>query len=287
MHLSPFSVFRFPFLVVVAALLVLAAVTPSSVAAQSTDYLIGPRDVLAIAVWDQADLSAKYTVEADGSFTFPLLGRVRAGGLTLKAFEAQLRQRLIAEGFFKNPQVTVAVDSYSSQRVFVVGEVRQPGTYTLTGDMSLIEALSKAGSTTTQAGNEAVVVRAPRGKAPEKPLMPGDAPSNEVTRVDLKQLQEGDLSRNVLLKDGDTVYVPKAEMVYVTGQVKNPGAYALQTRDTTVLQAVALAGGATDRGASNRIRISRIVNGKKVELKVNLTDLVQPGDTVVVPERYF
>jgi polysaccharide biosynthesis/export protein len=272
-------------LLIAFAAIILSA--PCAARGQSTDYRIGPRDVLAITVWEQPDLSAKFTVEADGSFTFPLLGRVTSGGLTLKAFEAELRQRLVTEGYFKNPQVTVAVDSYASQRVFVVGEVRQPGTYTLTGDMSLIEALSKAGSTTTQAGHDALVVRAPKERVPEKPLMPGDAPANEVTRVDLKQLQEGDLSRNMLLKDGDTVYVPKAETVYVTGQVRNPGAYALQTRNTTVLQAIALAGGVTDRGAINRAKISRIVNGTKVEMKIGTADVVQPGDTIIVPERYF
>jgi polysaccharide export outer membrane protein len=105
--------------------------------------------------------------------------------------------------------------------------------------------------------------------------------------VDLKQLQEGGRAQNVALRDGDTIFVPRAETIYVFGQVKNPGAYALQSKDTTVLQALSLAGGVTDRGATNRIRIMRVVNGKMNQIKVKLTDTVRPGDTVVVPERFF
>jgi protein involved in polysaccharide export with SLBB domain len=108
------------------------------------DYTIGPQDVLAITSYDQADLSGKFTVEADGTFTYPLIERVRAGGLTLRQLEAQLRKQLVDGGFFKNPQITVAVESYKSQKVFVVGEVRLPGPYTLSGNMTLVEVLSRA-----------------------------------------------------------------------------------------------------------------------------------------------
>src|SRR5262249_53931653 len=108
-----------------------------------SDYVIGPQDVLTIQVFDQADLGGKYTVEADGTFSFPLIGRVQAGGLTLRSLEIELRKRL-ADGYFKNPQVTVAVETYRSQRVFVMGEVRQPGPGPLTGGMALIEALARA-----------------------------------------------------------------------------------------------------------------------------------------------
>src|SRR6185295_7780201 len=96
-------------------------------AAQSVvDYVIGPQDVLLIQVFDQPDLGGKYTVETDGTFTFPMVGRVKAGALTLRGFERELKARL-ADGYFKNPQITVAIEQYRSQRVFVMGEVRQPG----------------------------------------------------------------------------------------------------------------------------------------------------------------
>jgi polysaccharide biosynthesis/export protein len=101
--------------------------TSSVAAAQSGgDYVIGPQDVLSIAVFDSADLGGKYAVELDGTFTFPLIGRINAGGMTIRDFEADLKTRL-ADGFFRNPQVTVAVEQYRSQRVFVTGEVRNPG----------------------------------------------------------------------------------------------------------------------------------------------------------------
>jgi polysaccharide export outer membrane protein len=257
------------------------------VGAQSAaNYVIGAQDVLAITVFDQADLSGKYTVDADGTFTFPLIGRIEAAGLTIRDFEAELRKRL-ADGFFKNPQITVGIEQYRSQRIFIVGEVRQPGTFPLTGGMTLIEALSRAGSTMPSASGEALVVRAKQGKAVPGPLLPGQDGSAEVVTVNIRDLQSGQLAQNVELYDGDTIFVPRAESVYVFGQVKNPGSYPLQQRDTTVLQALSLAGGSTENAALNRIKIIRIENGEKKELKVKLGDAVKPGDTIVVPERYF
>lgn len=271
---------------VLVAVLLFAAVWAAS--AQITDYVIGPRDVLTVTVWDQADLSGKYTVEADGSFSFPLVGRVKPAGLTLKQFEADLKKRLLDGQFFKDPQVTVAVDQYVSQRVYVVGEVRTPGPQPLTGDMTLIEALSKAGSTLPSAGAEILIVHSAAGQAVAKATLPMQAGAGDSVRIDLRELQEKGLAKNVALRDGDTIFVPRAETIYVFGQVKNPGAYSLQTKDTSVLQALSLAGGVTDRGAQNRIRIQRIVNGKQVAVKVKaLTDLVKPLDTIIVPERFF
>jgi len=251
------------------------------------EYLIGAQDVLTVTVWDSPDLSGKYTVETDGSFSFPLIGRIKAAGLTLRQFEGELRKRL-SDGYFKNPQVSVAVETYRSQRIFIVGEVRSPGTYPLTGDMTLIEAIARAGSTTPNASPEAIIVRAAPGKQADGPTLPGQkADTAETQRVNLRELQSGALTQNIALRDGDTIYVPRAASIYVFGQVRAPGAYALQDAETTVLQALSLAGGVTDRGATNRIKIVRVVKGAKVELKVKLADLVQPGDTIIVPEKYF
>src|SRR5688572_27824395 len=98
----------------------LIAQAPSSPPASFTDYVVGPQDVLTITSYDQADLSGKFAIEADGTFTYPLIGRVKAGGLTLRALEAAIKKQLIDEEYFRNPQVTVAVETYKSQRVFIV-----------------------------------------------------------------------------------------------------------------------------------------------------------------------
>jgi polysaccharide export outer membrane protein len=267
-------------------LLVSVALTGASYAqvAQPSNYVIGPQDILSITVFNEEDLRGKFPVDSDGSFTFPYIGRVQAGGLTLRQLEAELRKRL-AQGYFKEPQLSVSVESYRSQKVHIVGEVRNPATYTLTGDMSLIEAIARAGSTLPTASGEALIVRARTGASTEKPIMPTGEDA-DVTTVDLKVLQSGALSQNMPLKDGDTIFVPRAETVYVFGQVRTPGAYAIQ-RSTTVLQALSLAGGVNERGAANRIRIVRLEKGKQVEIRVKLDYIVRPGDTIIVPERFF
>jgi polysaccharide export outer membrane protein len=161
--------------------------------------------------------------------------------------------------------------------------VRQPGTHTLAGDMSVIEVLSRAGSTTTNAADHVLVVRPSR---PEGPVLPDQDQAAEVIRVALRDIEGGELSKNVSLRDGDTLFVPRAAVVYVTGRVRNPGAYPLGQK-MTVLQALSLAGGATDFGATNRISIRRTVSGQEREMKVELTTPVEAGDTIVVPERFF
>jgi len=281
----PDNTFSFSFRTIGALLMVLTLSAPRVALTQSAgDYVIGAQDVLSIAVFDQTDLGGKYAVELDGSFTFPLVGRVQAGGLTIRSFEVELKKRL-ADGFFKNPQVTVAIEQYRSQRVFVTGEVRSPGAYPLTGDMTLIEALAKAGSTTSNASEEVVVVRGTKGV--DGPIAIDAAGDKEILRFNLKDLQSGAAAvRNIDLRDGDTIYIARAELVYIFGEVKNPAAYPIKT-DTTVLQALSLAGGVTPNGAINRTKIIRVVEGDKREISVKLTAIVQPGDTIMVPERYF
>jgi polysaccharide export outer membrane protein len=263
----------------------LAGSLPAAAQAARTDYRIGPQDVLTITVFNEADLSGHFTVEADGTFTFPLVGRVTAAGRTAAELEAEIKRRLIEGRFLKNPQVSLALEQYRSQRIFIVGEVRSPGSYPLAGDMSIIEALARAGSTTPSAADGVLIVR-PSVAGTGKPTLPGEDAGAEVIRVNVAAIQEGSLEQNAALHDGDTIVVPRAELVYVYGQVRAPGAYAA-TKGMTVLQALALAGGLTDRGSQRGLTIIRAVDGKKKEVKVKLTDLVQPGDTIVVKERIF
>jgi polysaccharide export protein EpsE len=248
------------------------------------DYIVGAQDLLTISVFEEPQLSGRFRVDNDGTFTFPFIGRVQAGGQTLRAIEDRLTKALAA-GYLKNPQVNVEVDQYKSQSVFVIGEVRLPGKYPLAGNMSLIEALAQAGSMTSTASNEVLIVH-PKERRTTGPIMPDDTSGADVVRVNIRDLQSGKLAHNVEIKDGDTIFVPKAETFFITGQVRNPGSYVME-RGVTVLQAISLAGGLTERGSNRRIKIVRIVNGKKLELTVKLSDAVLPGDTIVVPQRFF
>lgn len=255
-----------------------------SPAAQDTEYVVGAQDVLTVTVWGPGGLSERFTVEADGTFTFPLLGRVRAGGLTVRQLQDALTHQL-ADGYFKEPRVTVVVDNYLSQRVFIVGEVRSPGTYTLTRPTTLVEALTLAGSTTVNAGGFAVVRRRSDGEASIGPMTRAGDDATEI-RVDLTSLPEGVLPNNLILRDGDTIAVPPAAPVYVFGHVNRQGEYIIG-KGTTVRHVLSLAGGVSQRGAEGRVKIVRGSDRNKQEIKVELDDPVMPGDTLIVPERFF
>lgn len=183
----------------------------------------------------------------------------------------------------------VSIEQYKSQKVFIVGEVRSPGAYALSGDMRLVEALALAGSTLPTAAGEVVIVPAGAESMVVRPASVDEAEASgvPVVRVNLRELQNGAFQQNVQLAGGDTVFVLKAENIYVFGQVKNPGAYPLQQDVTTVLQGLALAGGVTDRGATSRVEIVRTVNGEQKKMKVKLDETLLPGDTIVVPQRFF
>ena len=248
-------------------------------------YVIGAQDQLKITVFDEPDLSTNYRVDSDGMITFPLIGRVPARGLTLSEFQDRLIARLTA-GYIRNPQVRVEIDQYKSQNVFVIGEVRTPGKMTMTGTMSLIEALAMAGSPTAAASNELVVVHPRRPKAEGTPTLPEDDRDAETTRVNIKDLQVGKAGQNIVLQDGDTIYVPKAQTFYITGQVRNPGSYVLDP-GMTVLQAISLAGGLTERGSDRGIKIIRIVDGRRREIDVREADSVLANDTIQIRQKFF
>ena len=121
-------------------------------------YRVGAQDVLAIAVWEQPTLTGSFTVEADGTFVFPLVGRIKAAGRTVRELETEIT-KLLADGFLRKPQVSIGVAQFKSQQIYILGDVRAPGTYPLTGEMTVIEALAKAGGVSTPSG-EVLVVRA-------------------------------------------------------------------------------------------------------------------------------
>lgn len=281
------------------AFLILSSLWPLAVAAQVDDYEIGPSDVLRVVVLGQAEMSGEFSVEPDGMLSFPLLGKIKAAGMTPKDLERKMTQLLVDGQYLKRPQVSVLVKEYRSQRVFVTGEVDRAGPYALKSDRSLFALLAEIGNVSADASQDVIVSRAPRKPAPLRLAeMPPDAlagrsdpppepvPMPEVIRVSLRDLQSGNADKNILLRAGDTITIPRAAQVYVSGHVARPGPYRY-VEGVTVHQLLNEAGGVTERGASGRAKIVRIVDGKKVEIKAELTDPVQPEDMIVVPERFF
>jgi polysaccharide export outer membrane protein len=248
-----------------------------------SEYVVGSQDILNITVFGEADISKRYTVDADGTIDFPFVGRVKARGLTLRQVEDVLVKRLGA-GFLVNPQVSVEVAEFRSQSIFITGEVRAPGAYPIKGNMTIVEALALAGPTQS-ASNEVVIVRPKDRREPSGPLPP-DGESAETTRVNIRDLQSGNLSLNIELRPGDTVFVPKAETFFVSGHVRSPGSFVFEP-GMRVLQAIALAGGLTERGSNRGIKILRQVEGVEISIDAKTTDLVKPGDTIVVRQRFF
>jgi polysaccharide export outer membrane protein len=255
---------------------------PGAQGSARPDYVVGPQDVLKVTVFDEPTMSGSYRIDTDGSFQYPMLGRVSAAGMRVRDIEQALKTKL-EDGFVRRAQVTVDVDQFRSRSIFIVGEVRSPGRYPMTGQMSLIEALAAAGSTLPGASSEVLILR-PRDQVTAQPLTPDRVDQTNVTRVSLVELQLGRLSGNVALMEGDTIFVPKAEKFFITGQVRNPGAYTYE-RGLSVLQAISLAGGLTDKGSNRRIKVIRSERGKKTEQGISLADAIQPGDTLVIPQR--
>lgn len=248
---------------------------------EHTNYVVGSGDVLAVNVFSEPQLSGSFRVENDGYFNYPFLGRVSAGGKTASAVAALLRDGL-ADGYLRNPQVTVDVEQYRSQSVFVMGEVRTPGKYVLSGSITVLDALAQAGSMLPSAGGEVLILH-PHPSVAGAPVLPGQRDA-DITRVNLQQMEDGRLPLNVTVRDGDTIFVPKVDRIFVTGLVRSPGSYVLE-RKMTVLQAISTAGGVSERGSNRRVRIVRIINGERKEFGAKPTDIVQPGDTIVVRQR--
>jgi len=250
----------------------------------SGDYVVGAQDVLKVLVFDEPQLSGTFRVDADGAFTYPFIGRIEARGQTLRAIERTLT-KLLADGYVKRPQVAIEVEEYRSRSIFIVGEVRTPGKYPLTAQMTVIEAIAQAGSTNANASSEVLILRRGGGAAADgAPLTPGAAGVTQTLRVSLADIESGQQAANVVLQEGDTIFVARAERFYVTGQVRSPGAYTFE-RGMTVLQAISLAGGLSDRGSSRGIKIVRTTGGKKREIGVKLEDPIEPNDTIVVRQR--
>jgi polysaccharide export outer membrane protein len=262
----------------VALFFLLSLIAPSEPQATrvSPEYIVGTQDRLAITVVDEPNLTRVVTVGSDGGFDYPFIGLVKATGQTVRAIQQDITTRL-KEKYLRNPQVSIEVESYRSQVVYVWGQVKVPGSVSLMGNITLTEALARAGSPTADAGTYIEINRRARAGGDGKP-----APE----RISMADLQSG-RAQEIQLSDGDTVFVPKAETFFVTGFVRNGGPF-LHEANMTVSKALSMAGGITEKGSRSRVRITRVVNGKQVVLKdVKLDDLVQPGDSVEVLPRLW
>ena len=240
-------------------------------------YVIGAQDNLNIIVTDEADLTNKYRVDADGTITMPYLKRVPVAGLSLQEAQDKITALLKAD-YLRNPQVRIEVDQFKARSILMTGEVKVQGKLPLPGtSMSLLEALALAGSATQSASNEVLIMHAPK---------PGEKAPDPIT-VNRKDLELGKVGRDITLQDGDIVNIPVAKRFYISGYIKNPGSFVLDT-GTTVAQAIILAGGLSDRGSERRITIIRTTpDGKTVEIDVKKEDKVLPNDEIKVKPRFF
>lgn len=245
------------------------------------DYVVGQQDVLRIVVFEEPQLSGSYRVDTDGSFTYPFIGLVPAAGQTLRGIEDFLAKKL-AEGWVKRPQVAVEVEQFRARSIFIVGEVKSPGKFPLTGSQTtLLEALAQAGYLSANSGSEVLVLKPGAGPA-DSPLTVEAA--SATIRVSVAELQEGRPSANIQIREGETIFVPRAERFYVSGYVRSPGAYTYE-RGMTLLQALTLAGGVSDKGSLRGIKAQRLVKGEKKEISLKVTDPILPGDTILVRQR--
>lgn len=270
-----------------ALVLLQAAAAPAPAQSPTTNptYVVGPTDVLSIRVFDEPTLSCDCTVDADGSITFPLVGRVEIGGKTLRETETILTT-LLRKDYVRRAQVSVEVKNYRSRSIYVLGEVRQPGKYAIDNEVTLLEVIANAGSLTPAAGNTIVIRRQKDPRAPVTgPADPGQDTGIEIMRISYDDLREGRKLSNISLQDGDTLFVPEAERFYVNGFVRTPGTYVLKP-NMTVEQAVAVAGGLTERGTFRRLKIIRKdKNGHETEIDAKTTDLVKPNDIIKISQR--
>jgi polysaccharide biosynthesis/export protein len=241
---------------------------------QANEYIVGPGDVINITVYDNDDLATKVMINGDGMIIMPLLGQVEVGGLAVPEVALKIT-RLLADGYLVNPQVNVFVAEYRSKKVVILGQVKNPGLIELSGAISFLELLSKAGGLTNEAGDNATVKRSING-------------SSDVIVIDLISLIErGDISQNIPIQDGDTVNISKGGMCFVTGEVKSPGTYPCGD-GTTVLKIIALSGGFTGKASKSGVRIVRVEGEDKQLLKgVPLDTMLKEDDVIVVPESFF
>jgi polysaccharide export outer membrane protein len=245
--------------------ILLAAVWMASAGAETdaakATYVLGPDDQLTILGVDADEFANKpVRVDPAGDLNLPMIGRVHVAGMSVEDCENALNQRFAA--YVKNPQLTVALTEVKSQPVSVMGAVNQPGVLQIQGRKTLLETLSAAGGLRQDAGYSVRITRqSAYGPLPLAGAKVDPASRSSVAEVDLKGLMEAkNPAENIRIMPHDTVTVPKAEIVYVVGEVQKPGGFPLgEKRMISVLQAVALAEGLAREAAPKNAKILRVV----------------------------
>ena len=249
---------------------------PATAQELALGYPLGIGDVVRVVVFQQPDMTTETRVSEAGTITVPLLGPVPVGGVTARRAEDRIGMLLKSRGFVRAPQITVTVLQFRSRQVSVLGLVSRPGRYALEeGRYRLSDVLALAGGALPDGADAVTLVRVVDGKS-------------QRFEVDLPALfRSGDFSKNPEILAGDSIYVPRAPLFYIYGEVNRPGAFRLD-KDMTVMQALSMGGGLTLRGTEKNLQIRRRdAAGHYTTSKGSLTDPVQVDDVIFVKESLF
>jgi polysaccharide export outer membrane protein len=245
-------------------------------AVPAAEYRLGVGDVLRITVFQNPELTLESRLNEGGVLSFPLIGSVRLGGLSVPEAERLIADSLARGNFLRNPQVTIIVLQVRGNQVNVLGQVGRPGRYPLeTADTRLTDMIALAGGV-APGGADVIVVTGTRDGKPFR------------EEVDLPALfTAGGAARDIVLRNGDAVWVDRQPLVYIYGEVQRPGPMRLE-RGMTLLQALATGGGLTPRGTEKGIRVHRKGGNGEVEVtQPAMTDTLRDGDVVFVRESLF
>ena len=254
--------------------LVWAQQTPP--AAANAQYRLAAGDTIRISVYQSADLTLETRLTEAGTISYPLLGSVALAGLTVSEAEKRIADGLRNGNFVKQPQVSVAVQQVRGNQVSVLGQVGKPGRYPLeTGNVQLTDMIATAGGVVPGGADQVVVVGTRNGQPYRAEI---DLPS---------VFGAGRRANDLTLQNGDVIWVERAPMIYMYGEVQRPGSLRLQ-RGMTVMQALAASGGLTQRGTERGLRVHRRdAEGKVRIIEPAMTDKLQAEDIVYIRESVF
>lgn len=245
-------------------------------AGAQAEYRLGSGDVIRINVYQNPDLTLETRVTEAGVVSYPLLGSIRLGGLSVTAAEKLIADGLRNGNFVKQPQVTLVVVQVRGNQASVLGQVNRPGRYPIeVADMRLTDLLAMAGGTAAN-GADMVIVTGTRNGQPFR------------QEVDLPTVfLAGAKDKDIIIVNGDTVWVDRQPIVYIYGEVQRPGPMRLE-RGMTLMQSLATGGGLTQRGTEKGIRVHRRGAGGQVQIITpTMDDAMRDGDVVYVRESLF